>query len=76
VLATVVERVDVAVYDVIRSLREGRFEGGANAVYGLTSGGVELGDVDEIVPKNERDRLAAVARRIRSGEIAVPSAQG
>ncbi|KYF97626.1 hypothetical protein BE20_37990 [Sorangium cellulosum] len=76
VLTSMIKRADVAVFEAIRALVEGRFEGGI-ASFGLAEGGV--GYVSEGphaagIPAAARARAAALAARIARGELEVPPA--
>jgi basic membrane protein A len=74
VLTSMVKRVDTAIFEVVRSVQEGRFEGGVRS-FGLAEDGV--GWVDDgnnagLVPAGARARLAELRARIEAGEIDVP----
>ena len=72
ILTSMLKKVDVAVYETIKSVNDGTFAGGV-VVFDLASGGVGYstsgGFVDDIA-----DQLDAFAAQIASGEIVVPSA--
>ncbi|WP_437732585.1 BMP family lipoprotein [Sorangium sp. So ce1335] len=75
VLTSMIKRADVAVFEVIRAVVEGRFEGGSSS-FGLAEGGV--GYVNEGphaagIPAAVRSRVDALAARVARGELAVPS---
>ncbi|XXT18063.1 BMP family ABC transporter substrate-binding protein [Sorangium sp. So ce429] len=75
VLTSMIKRADVAVFEVIRALVEGRFEGGLSS-FGLAEGGV--GYVNEGphaagIPGAARARVDALAARVARGELVVPS---
>jgi basic membrane protein A len=75
VLTSMVKRVDNAVYDTIRRVKERRFAGGIN-VFGLAEDGVGY-VYDEnnraLIPDAVRGRLEALKADIIAGRISVPS---
>jgi basic membrane protein A len=73
VLTSALKRVDNAVFQTIDVVREGRFKGGRNAVFGLSRDGVGLGTVSAKVPKADLQKLNAVKQRIAGGEITIPT---
>ena len=77
VLTSMVKRVDVAVFEVIKRAREGSFAGGILSE-GLKEGGVDYvfdeGNARWITPA-VRDSVEALRRAIQEGRIAVPSAR-
>ena len=74
VLTSMVKRVDAAVYDVIKRVKEKRFVGGV-AVYGLAEDGVAY-IYDEhnrgLIPDSVRARVEGLRREIIAGKITVP----
>src|SRR5215203_767975 len=78
VLTSMVKRVDNAVYDVIKELLEGRFDGGFH-VFGLDKDGVAYAMDDynkPIIPDDVIKRVEESKARIVSGEIKVTDAMG
>jgi basic membrane protein A len=75
VLTSMVKHVDVAVFEAIKDVQDGKFQGGAK-IYDLASGGVGLTDFqytkDLIGPDNLK-KLDVVKAKIISGELKVPS---
>jgi basic membrane protein A len=74
VLTSAMKRVDAAVFQTIKSVVDGKWQGGKNLVFGLKEDGVGLGKISPKVSKEDVQALEAVKDRIRSGEISVPSA--
>jgi basic membrane protein A len=75
VVTSMVKRVDVAVYDTIRAVIEGRFEGGLTS-FGLSEEGVDWvheGPHARDLPPEVIRQVEALRARIVSGEIRVPS---
>ena len=69
VLTSALKKVDVAVFQTIRSVQEGSFEGGANTVFDVASGGVGLGEIAPDVPADLVSVVNRVQDRIAAGEI-------
>jgi basic membrane protein A len=74
VLTSMLKRVDVAVYDVIKESSEGKFAGGVKT-FGLANQGVDYA-VDEhnekILPMAVRKQVDALKAEIVAGKIKVP----
>ncbi|MFC4541618.1 BMP family protein [Halosolutus amylolyticus] len=76
ILASMVKRVDTAVYSATESVVDDAFEGGQTETLGLEEEGVgatygdELGDE---IPQEIKDRVAESRQAIIDGEIDVPS---
>jgi basic membrane protein A len=74
VLTSMVKRVDVAVFDVIRDLKEGRWQGGVRT-FGLAEGGVAwVHDArnQALIPPHVKAVVDSLAGEIQAGRIAVP----
>jgi basic membrane protein A len=75
ILTSMTKKVDVAVFDSVREVAEGRFRGGLR-VFGLAEDGVDY-VWDEhnrgLLPDGARERVEALRRDIIAGRIAVPS---
>ena len=75
VLTSMIKRVDEAVYQTIKDIRENKFSAG-NKVYDLKAGGVGLSPMrftKDKIGKENLDKVAAVSAKISKGEIKVPS---
>jgi basic membrane protein A and related proteins len=72
VLTSATKRVDVAVFKVIQSAKDGTFRGG-NAVYGLKQGGVALGKINPRVPQSEIAQVNKIKQQIIAGKISIPT---
>lgn len=72
ILTSMIKRVDVGVFDFIKSVKDGNFKAGEK-VFDLKAGGVDYattgGKIDDI-----KDKLDAYKQKIISGEIKVPAA--
>ncbi|MDC0740053.1 BMP family lipoprotein [Polyangium mundeleinium] len=74
VLTSMIKRGDVAVFDTIRDVAEGRFQAGLRT-FGLAEGAV--GYVDEGphaagIPEDTKQKVEALAQRVIRGEIKIP----
>lgn len=76
VLTSMVKRVDNAVYDVVREVKEGKFNGGFH-VFGLDKNGVAYA-VDEfnrsLIPEDVIKKVEIARQKIVDGEIKVTDA--
>jgi len=76
VLTSMVKRVDNAVFEVVREVKEGRFEGGFH-VFGLDKDGVAYA-LDQfnkpLIPKEVLDRVEEAKKKIVDGQIVVTDA--
>ena len=75
ILTSMVKRVDTAVFDVIRDLKNGRWQGGVRT-FGLADDGVAWVDDahnHDLIPDAVRARLASLRADIIAGKIVVPS---
>ncbi|QIA27224.1 BMP family ABC transporter substrate-binding protein [Thermaerobacter sp. PB12/4term] len=77
ILTSMVKRVDVAVYDVIRSVVEDNFKAGLHA-YGLKEDGVgyAVNDKNRSLIEDITAQLDELKEKIISGEIQVPETPG
>jgi basic membrane protein A len=75
ILTSMVKRVDTAVYEAIRAVKEGRFQGGVQHL-GLAENGVKW-VYDEhnqaLIPDAVKARVDSLQARIVAGEIEVPT---
>jgi basic membrane protein A and related proteins len=69
VLTSALKRVDTAVFDSIKAAKNGKFKGGADAVYGLDVNGVGIGKFSPKAPKDIPTKVEAVRKEIVSGKI-------
>ena len=75
VLTSMVKRVDIAVFDTIKSVKDGTFQAGVRT-FDLKSGGVDYVYDDRnkaLIPDDVRAKVEALRARIVAGEIQVPS---
>jgi basic membrane protein A and related proteins len=72
VLTSAMKRVDEAVFRTIRSVVEGRWQGGRNLVFGLQEDGVGLGTISPQVSEEDRTAVQEARQKILAGEIEIP----
>ena len=70
VLTSATKRVDQAVFLTVKDVRDGKFRGGRNAVFGLAENGVGLGKISPKVPKADVAAVAKIRQRIVAGKVA------
>ncbi|PZN11240.1 MAG: BMP family ABC transporter substrate-binding protein [Bacillota bacterium] len=77
ILTSMVKRVDVAVYDVVRSVVEGKFQSGPHE-YGLKEDGVgyAINDKNRSMIQDITSQLDELKQKIIDGEIQVPDKPG
>jgi basic membrane protein A len=68
VLTSALKKVDVAVFDTVKAVQDGSFEGGTDTIFDVKSGGVGLGKVSSAGSKYE-EQVNEVMEQIKSGEI-------
>ncbi len=68
ILTSAVKRVDTAVFDAIKLVVDGKFNGG-NITFGLKDDGVAIGKISSKVPKSEIAKVMQVRADIISGKI-------
>jgi basic membrane protein A len=74
VLTSMIKRGDVAVFDTIRDVTEGRFKAGLPS-FGLAEDGVGYvsgGPHAAGIPEDVKQKVAALGERVKKGEIKVP----
>ena len=74
VLTSAMKRVDNAIYDVVRKLKAGQWNGGETVVYNLSNEGVGIATTSKKhVPANILADVEQLTARIKKGEFKVPS---
>ncbi|HXH89253.1 MAG TPA: BMP family ABC transporter substrate-binding protein [Gaiellaceae bacterium] len=75
ILTSAKKGVDSAVFLTIQSIKDGTWQGGRNATFGLKEDGVGLGTVSPDVPKADLDAVKEIGKQIAAGEITkIPTA--
>jgi basic membrane lipoprotein Med (substrate-binding protein (PBP1-ABC) superfamily) len=67
-----VKKIDVAVFDAIKSVQDDQFKGGTDRIFDAKSGGVGIGKVSPEGEKYAQD-LEKVQQQLAAGEIDVPN---
>ena len=70
------KKVDAGVFRVIKSVKDGSWQGGQNLTLGLAEDGVGLGTISKKVPQQDRQALERIAGEIADGNIDVPRELG
>lgn len=68
IMTSALKKVDVAVYDEIKAVQDGTFKGGDNRLFDVKSGGVGIGETNEVGAKYA-DQVKAEQDKIASGEL-------
>jgi basic membrane protein A len=69
ILTSAVKRVDVAVFDTVKAIQEGNFEGGTDALFNLENEGVALGTTSDKVTQDILDKVDELKQQIIDGTI-------
>ena len=72
ILTSAIKKVDVAVVDTIRSIKDGTFQGGANGEYGLAQDGVGIGTIAPAAQEYQA-KLDPVIADIKAGKVTIPT---
>ncbi len=73
VLTSAIKRVDIGVYETVKSFIEGKFEGGSSTTYGLEQGAVGIPDTtSKLVPQDVLDYVNEEIKKLESGEVVAP----
>jgi basic membrane protein A and related proteins len=72
IMTSAVKRVDQAVYLTSKSVKDGTFRGGRDAVFNLKNKGVGIGRIDARVPRAFIRRMNALRPMLVSGKIKAP----
>lgn len=76
VLTSAMKGVDRAVFNVIKDLQSGRFEGGTTIKYGLKDGGVDIAPTsDKHVPAHILREVERLKKEIIDGDIVIPNSE-
>ncbi len=71
ILTSAIKKVDVAVFDTVKSIADGAFQGGSDGTYGLAEDGVGLGEIAPAASAYEA-KLATVIEEIKAGKVEIP----
>jgi basic membrane protein A and related proteins len=73
ILTSAVKRVDQAVFLTAKSVKDGTYKGGRDAVFNLKNKGVAIGRIDARVPKAFITKMNALRPQLISGKIKAPA---
>ncbi len=73
VLTSGVKRVDLGVYNVIKTTMDGKFKGNQDLQFTLANGGMSVGKINPAVPQEFIDKMNELKQRIIAGEVQVPA---
>jgi len=75
ILTSAVKKVDVAVFNTVKALKDGTFKGGTNTVFGLKEGGVDLApwhEWESKIPATVNEAITKAKKDITDGTVTVP----
>ncbi|MBC5996878.1 BMP family ABC transporter substrate-binding protein [Romboutsia ilealis] len=76
VLTSAIKRVDVGVYEAVKALSEGNFDGGTTTVYGLNEDAVGIPDTtSNLVSQEILDYVNEQMEKFKSGELTAPKTE-
>ena len=76
VLTSAIKRVDAGVYETVKALTEGNFEGGTSSVYGLNEDAVGIPDTtSNLVPQEILDFVNEQMDKFKNGELNAPKTE-
>ncbi|GKX30329.1 BMP family ABC transporter substrate-binding protein [Vallitalea longa] len=74
IITSAVKKVDQAIYNVVKELQEGKWEGGSNINLGLADGAVGIADTSvDSVPQDILDEVKQLEQDIIDKKITVPA---
>ena len=76
VLTSGVKRVDNGVFQAIKQVKSGQFNGGHDLVFDLKNGGMGVGKINPSVPKSDIALMNQYKAKIIAGTLKVPSSLG
>jgi basic membrane protein A len=74
VLTSGVKRVDNGVFQAIKQVKAGQFNGGHDLLFNLKNGGMGVGKINPAVPKSDIALMNSYKAKIIAGTLKVPSA--
>jgi basic membrane protein A len=72
ILTSALRNADVAVFETVKALKEGRFSGGEDVVFDVGTGGVGVGTTSPEVPPDIVARLQALQDDLAAGRVTIP----
>ena len=74
VLTSGVKRVDTGVFDTVKQVADGKFQGGTDLNFNLANGGMDVGKINPAVPQDLIDKMNELKQQIIDGKVKVPAA--
>ncbi len=74
VLTSGVKRVDTGVFDTVKQVADGKFQGGTDLNFDLANGGMDVGKINPAVPQDLIDKMNELKQEIIDGKVKVPAA--
>ena len=71
VLTSAIKKVDVAVFDTVKSVQDGSYQGGSNKTFEVSNGGAGIGKISSTGQKYA-SKVQAVRKKLASGAINPP----
>jgi basic membrane protein A len=72
ILTSAEKKVDVAVYDTINDLVQGKHIGGGDSIFDATNNGTGIGKISSKVPAADVAKVMAVQKKLQAGQITPP----
>lgn len=77
VITSAIKRVDAGVFETVKDLAEGKFEGGSSVVYGLNENAVGIADTtSNLVPQEILNYVNEQMVKFQNGELNAPKNEG
>ncbi len=76
ILTSALKKVDIAVFQTVQEVQEGRFQGGEDTVFDTASGGVGLGEIAADVPGDIVSQVKDVQEQVAAGDVEIPETVG
>lgn len=74
VITSSMKRVDNAIFEVVKNLKAGNFQGGTTANYGLKDGAVDIAPTtSKMIPADLLKEVAELKKKIADGKIKIPA---
>jgi basic membrane protein A len=72
ILTSAIKKVDVAVFDTIKQVVDGTFQGGGVTTFDATKGATGLGTINSSVPQSDVQKVNDQLAQLKSGSITPP----
>jgi basic membrane protein A len=68
IITSAIKKVDVSVFDAVKAVQDGSFQGGANTIFDVKTGGAGVGTISAAGKKYEA-KIKEIQAKIASGEL-------